>query len=284
MATPPNEDIVNRISTLLTSALLPYRDELAGRRDIDALVKHRELIVAVKDWAVVVVTLVFVFLFLILHLPNKDAGNKGELKILFQKVAENRNSEWQLGREAEAWATKMGRRAQAMRRDIQQAITKARDGDNVPEWLSPFMQDGTDKTEYDVKYIRDEQVCYRTQKGVKKPLREESEPLQPNDEGDDELVLAKWHDGFTRRIPNLTNKTLRALQVDNGSGDRRPSSVTEIKREVAKDGATWRLIDAKERRPDVPDVAFLRIFRVQGAAKPTLQLVVTRHTADEKEK
>eukprot|EP00959_Pyramimonas_sp_CCMP1952_P272540 5697795-Pyramimonas_sp.AAC.1 len=84
----------------------------------------------------------------------------------------------------------MGRRAQAMRRDIQQAITKARDSDNVPEWLSPFMQDGTDKTEYDVKYIRGEQVCYRTQKGVKKPLREESEPLQPNDEGDDELVLA----------------------------------------------------------------------------------------------
>eukprot|EP00959_Pyramimonas_sp_CCMP1952_P107179 2240769-Pyramimonas_sp.AAC.1 len=84
MATPPNEDIVNRISTLLkTSALLPYRDELAGRRDIDALVKHRELSTAVKDWAVVVVTLVFVFLFLILHLPNKDAGNKGELKILF---------------------------------------------------------------------------------------------------------------------------------------------------------------------------------------------------------
>eukprot|EP00959_Pyramimonas_sp_CCMP1952_P310285 6493913-Pyramimonas_sp.AAC.1 len=64
---------------------------------------------------------------------------------MFEQVASDREEDWALGPEKIAWSEKMSKRCRAMRRDVNQAIIKAKKqqtekGTELPKWLVPFIE------------------------------------------------------------------------------------------------------------------------------------------------
>ena len=217
------------------------------------------------------------------------------LKAAFEKVAEHNKDDWQLGPESEAWSLKMARRARAMRRDVDQALLKlksSRDGPK-PQWLAKFteveLKDDEeagsssatappavqDSGKYQCKLNRAEKVVYRVQIGMSKPgARDASKPLEVDPAKDqDDSVVAHWADGMQWEVPNLTHGMLLAMNAGGSDGNGRPVHYhTEL-----KTGEIWRLYEYQDGR----DGSSLRL---KGKGAPPMQLIITRHSAEEKAK
>ena len=101
---------------LQTPVLISYRESLQGARNTEQLSKYRSLIQSVPDVA---------------------------LKTLVEwliTVAKDKEDQWHLAADVDSWALQTAKRLKAMKRDVAQAILKARgSGKCPPQWLQPFL-------------------------------------------------------------------------------------------------------------------------------------------------
>ncbi|CAK0899331.1 unnamed protein product, partial [Prorocentrum cordatum] len=215
------------------------------------------------------------------------------LELAFRAAAAHNETQWALGPEATRWSSKMSRRARAMRRDVDQALLKAKGGPK-PSWLVNFTEvsfldsDGPEQTaaapaaasgagpavnasDYRCKLNRDEQVVYRVAIGSTKPCaREASKPLKMDESKDaDDSVIAYWNDGMQWEVPNLTHGMLATWAANEAS--HRPVHYTV----ETKEGSSWKLFEYQDGR----DGSSLKL---KGKNAPPFQLIITRHSSDEK--
>ena len=102
---------------LQTPVLISYRESLQGARNTEQLSKYGSLIQSIPDVA---------------------------LKTLVEwliTVAKDKEDQWHLAADVDSWALQTAKRLKAMKRDVAQAVVKAKErpGKCRPPWLQPFL-------------------------------------------------------------------------------------------------------------------------------------------------
>ena len=118
---------------LQSPVVIGYRESLSGKRDIEQLTKHKNLIRRTP--------------------PMKPK----ELTQLLECVAAAKEDEWHLCGEASGWAKQTSKRLRAMKRDISQALVKTTSDPKRPGpgWLQDFMDCPVEMVDDSVEVLGD---------------------------------------------------------------------------------------------------------------------------------
>ena len=104
-----------------------YRETIKGPRDSATIEKYKELLIATRN--------AFKY------------GNVNPVtaKQAFDKLAQDKDSDWRLATERDSWSTSQGNKFRMMLRDVQQGVSKAvaRSHKAPPSWVQPFLGQST---------------------------------------------------------------------------------------------------------------------------------------------